>query len=129
MVGPVLLGWCCPVCEKPGLVPCDACRADMRHAPALAAPAGLDHCLALLRYEGAGRELVARIKYRNNRAALQWLATGMAALVEPLLAGEPFAVTWAPATPAHVRRRGFDHGAPARRPRGPEPSPTGRARC
>jgi predicted amidophosphoribosyltransferase len=82
----------------------------MRRAPALGTPPGLDHCLALLRYEGAGRELVARLKYRNRRVALEWLVEGMAALLDPALASVVDVVTWAPATPDHVRRRGFDHG-------------------
>ncbi len=68
---------------------------------------GVDWCAALLSYRGPARELVARAKYRNQRAGLRWLATGMAALV----ADRSFdAVTWAPANPAHARRRGFDHG-------------------
>lgn len=82
----------------------------MRPAPALGTPPALDHCLALLRYEGPGRELVARLKFRNQRAALGWLAEGMAALLDSALRGAIDVVTWAPATPHHVRRRGFDHG-------------------
>lgn len=65
----------------------------------------MDRCSALLRYDGPARDLVARVKYRNARAAVGWLATGMAALV----ADAPIAVvTWAPTSPAHRRRRGFD---------------------
>jgi competence protein ComFC len=82
----------------------------MGPAAALGTPPGLDECLALLSYEGAARELVARIKYRNHRAALGWLATGMAGLVDTVLRSEIDIVTWAPATPEHARRRGFDHG-------------------
>lgn len=78
----------------------------MRPAPALADPLGVDACLALLSYEGASRELVARLKYRNHRAALPGLALAMASLV-----GDPMGidvVTWAPTTPARRRQRGFD---------------------
>jgi predicted amidophosphoribosyltransferase len=68
---------------------------------------GVDWCAALLSYQGAARELVARAKYRNQRAGLAWLAEGMAQLA----AAQTFdIITWAPANPAHVRARGFDHG-------------------
>ena len=71
-------------------------------------PDGLDRCVALLGYEGAGRELVARVKYRNARAVVGWLAAGMATLVRP---NEVDVVTWAPTTDARRRARGFDHAA------------------
>jgi predicted amidophosphoribosyltransferase len=77
----------------------------MRPAPPGPVPAALDLCRSLLAYEGAGRELVARIKYRNDRAALAWLAGGMAALVEPPAGA---VVTWAPTSARRRRRRGFD---------------------
>ena len=66
---------------------------------------GLDGCLALLAYVGAGRELVARLKYRNARSVVAWLAAGMAALIDE----RPEVVTWAPTTAARRRERGFDH--------------------
>jgi len=78
----------------------------MRPAPALADPLGVDACLALLSYEGAGRELVARLKYRNHRGALPGLALAMASLVAGPAAID--VVTWAPTTPARRRQRGFD---------------------
>jgi predicted amidophosphoribosyltransferase len=59
----------------------------------------------MLAYGGAGRELVARLKYRNARASVGYLARGMAALV---VRGEVDVVTWAPTTPARLRARGFD---------------------
>lgn len=74
-------------------------------------PAGLDGLVALLSYEGAGRELVARLKYRNQRECLEWLATGLTAALATELASRarrPWAVTWAPTTPARRRARGFD---------------------
>ncbi len=71
-------------------------------------PPDLDTCAALLAYEGVGRELVARLKYRNARAAAGFLAGAMAALVD---AGEVDVVTWAPTTAARRRRRGFDQAA------------------
>ncbi len=71
-------------------------------------PEGVRRCRALLLYAGTGRELVARLKYRNGRSVLGWLAAAMAALV-PHDAGEPVdVVTWAPTTDRRVARRGFD---------------------
>jgi predicted amidophosphoribosyltransferase len=93
----------------------------MRPAAAGPLPAALDLCCSLLAYEGGARELVARLKYRNDRAALAWLAGGLAALVEPPAA---VVVTWAPTGARRRRRRGFDQaellaGAVARRWRVP----------
>jgi ComF family protein len=99
----------------------------------------LDTCGALLAYEGVGRELVARLKYRNARAAAGFLADSMAALVDPL---DIDVVTWVPTTAARRRRRGFDQARLlarliARRldrplrpflVRAPGPAQTGRAR-
>jgi predicted amidophosphoribosyltransferase len=65
----------------------------------------LDTCAAFLAYEGPGRELVARLKYRNARAGVGFLAAGMVALVDP---SEIDVVTWAPTTRARRRARGFD---------------------
>ena len=101
----MLLPTCCPVCGAHGPAPCDSCREELRRAPNVAPPPGLDGSGALLVYAGAGRELVARLKYRNARSSLRFLAEGMAALVR---AGELHAVTWAPTTSARRRERGFD---------------------
>jgi len=100
----VLLPTTCPVCGAHGSAPCAGCAADLRRAPSLPTPAGVDSCAALLAYDGAGRELVARLKYRNARSSVPFLARGMAALAPP---GTDL-VTWAPTTPARVRARGFD---------------------
>jgi predicted amidophosphoribosyltransferase len=71
---------------------------------------GVDSCLALLAYEDVGRELVARLKYRNARSSLPFLAERMAALVAAEGAGPVGidVVTWAPTTDARRRERGFD---------------------
>jgi predicted amidophosphoribosyltransferase len=68
-------------------------------------PPGLDTCLALLAYDGEGRELVARLKYRDARAGAAYLARAMAALVDPTGID---VVTWAPTTGPRRRARGFD---------------------
>ena len=49
--------------------------------------------------------MVARLKYRNARAALPFLADAMASLVERARVD---VVTWAPTTAVRRRRRGFD---------------------
>lgn len=78
----------------------------MTRAAPLPPPPGLDRCAALLSYDGAARELVARLKYRNARASVRWLAGAMAQLVADV--AEIDAVTFVPTTPARRRERGFD---------------------
>ena len=40
-------------------------------------PVGVDAWCAAFAYEGVARELVARVKYRNVRAVVPWLAVAM----------------------------------------------------
>src|SRR3954452_20939316 len=101
----MLLATSCPICGRRGAAPCDACVAVLRPAPALPPPPGLDGCTALLAYEDEARELLARVKYRNARPALAWLAWQLAARVR---AASLAAVCWAPPAPARARQRGFD---------------------
>ena len=112
----------------------------MRPAPALPPPPGVQWCAALMAYDGVGREIVARFKYANARAALAWLAAEMAVLAG---AARTDVVSWVPTTPGRRRARGFDHGrllavAVARRlgvpcrpllVRLPGPAQTGRTRA
>ncbi|MDP9070383.1 MAG: ComF family protein, partial [Actinomycetota bacterium] len=91
----MLLPVACPVCGAIGPAPCPSCRAELRPPPALPPPGGVTSCAALLAYEGVGRELVARLKYRNARCLVPWLAAGMAALARR--AGGDV-VTWVPTT-------------------------------
>lgn len=105
----MLLAARCAVCDRPGASPCLACHAQLHPAPPEPDPPGLEGLVVLLRYDGVARELIARLKYRNRRLALGWLATGLASRV----AQEDVSVdvvTWAPTTAAHRRQRGFDHG-------------------
>ena len=97
----------CAGCGAVGPSPCAVCIASMRRAPALPAPEGVERCASLLLYVDAAREVVARVKYRNARASVPWLAVGMAGLVDPAAID---VVTWVPTTAARRRRRGFDHG-------------------
>jgi len=77
---------------------------ELDRAPALAPPPGVDRCSALLAYDDAGRELVARLKYRNARSTLRWLAVGMAECSPPNVD----VVTWVPTSGVRRRERGFD---------------------
>jgi predicted amidophosphoribosyltransferase len=133
----MLLPRTCPLCRRPGAAPCAVCIGALERAPALAPPPGVDGCRAVLAYDGSGRELVARLKYRNARSSLRWLAAAMATLFDPAAID---AVTWVPTTSTRRQHRGFDQAellarAVARhwhRPcvallrRGPGPAQTGR---
>lgn len=94
----------CGACGRPGPSPCPRCWEELRPGGPVHVP-GLDACLALLAYEGPARELVARLKYRNARAGVGWLARGMADLAAP---HAPDLVAWVPTTAARRRARGFD---------------------
>lgn len=95
----------CPGCGARGAPLCAACADELRPAPGLPPPLGVDTCTALLAYDGPARELVARLKYRNHRSVLRSLGRAMAASVTVL----PDVVTWAPTTLERRRERGFDH--------------------
>ena len=70
-------------------------------------PAGLDAWASAFAYQGVVREIVARVKYRNARAAVPWLASAAAGTARDRgLSAE--VVTWAPTTSARRRARGFD---------------------
>ena len=72
-------------------------------------PAGIDAWWAAFAYEGAARELVARVKYRNVRAVVPWLAGAtVAAVPAAARASLPGVVTWAPTGRDRRRQRGFD---------------------
>ena len=88
---------------------CRACAALLRPAPNLPPPPGVDRCTAVLAYDddGPARDLVARVKYRNQRAVLDGLAAAMASALGG--ASGVDVVTWAPTTDARRRARGFDH--------------------
>jgi predicted amidophosphoribosyltransferase len=62
----------------------------------------------VLSYSGAGRELVARLKYRNARSSVPWLAAAMAAVAAPASGPGAELVTWVPTTPSRRRGRGYD---------------------
>jgi len=97
----------CPGCGAPGAPLCPRC-AEHLHPPRPAPPpAGVDAWGAAFAYEGVARELVARVKYRNVRAVVPWLAVAMVTAFDRLDAA-PAVVTWAPTSRERRRRRGFD---------------------
>jgi predicted amidophosphoribosyltransferase len=101
----VLLPPTCPICHRPGKAPCARCVAALERSPVLPPPAGVDELHALLRYDGAGRDLVTALKYRSGRDVLAWAAAAMARLATPPRGA---IVTWAPTSPRRRRARGFD---------------------
>ena len=136
----MLLPPSCPVCGTLGPAPCPSCRAGVVSAGVTSRPPDVDSAAAFLAFVGTGREVVARLKYRNARSSLRWLAEGMAALVDP---GAIDVVTWVPTTGARRRQRGYDQarllavavarrlGIPCRAllRRRPGPAQTGRSRA
>lgn len=100
----------CPGCGARGDPVCAACAATLRRASPAPPPRGVDLWVAPYAYEGVARELVARVKYRQARAALPWLAAAVAESVAAVRPSTPLdAVTWVPTTSARRRSRGFDH--------------------
>ncbi len=103
----VLLPGSCPGCGVAAEPVCASCLDTIEAAPPHATPPGLDALVVAFAYAGVARELVARVKYRNSRAAVTWLAEAMLASFQAVDAVD--VVTWAPTTPARRRERGFDH--------------------
>ena len=108
IVDSVLLPTRCPICHALGEAPCHDCRADLRPPPALPVPTGVDRLAVLFAYEGAGRHLVTRLKYRNARSSLGWLAAALAEVAIGPNQPRPDVVTWVPTSPSRRRDRGFD---------------------
>lgn len=96
----------CPGCGAVADPICDECARSLRAAPQSRPPAGVDAWAAPFAYEGAARELIARVKYRRMHAATDWLAASMAEVAK---VPDNAIVTWAPTTKARRRQRGFDH--------------------
>src|SRR5437667_11417916 len=89
---------------------CPGCLARARPAPAAPGPPPpeLDWWVAAFAYEGAVREALARVKYRNARSALPALATALADRLGRSANGPVDVVTWPPTTAPRRRQRGFD---------------------
>jgi predicted amidophosphoribosyltransferase len=93
----MLLQTRCPLCERPGPVPCPACTSELVAAPPGPVPAVFAYC-------DVGRRLVLALKYRGARSLVGPIAAAMAARV----GGAFDIVTWAPTSAARRRRRGYD---------------------
>lgn len=110
----VLLPTRCPGCGVRAEPVCRSCVAAMRYPRPSPPPLGIDAWVAAFAYEGVARELVARLKYRNARSALPWLAEATAAAARRRFGGAggtvfPDLITWPPTTASRRRERGFDH--------------------
>lgn len=128
----------CAVCDAPGQVLCDACRARLpyldwwRACPRCGAPFGRVQCTecndAMLQlmgrarlpfascasatvYEGAPARIVRTYKDRGERRLARELAYVMAASLPPAWRAERPALAAVPATGKALRARGFDHMA------------------
>lgn len=107
----VLLPRRCALCARTGDGVCAACAATLTPAPDVAPPPGLDAAWALLSYDEVTARLVAEIKFRNHRDALDAVGRALATVVRGS-AGSPGGpvdvVTWAPTSPERRRSRGYD---------------------
>lgn len=103
----------CVACGTRGGEPlCPSCRAAVRPARPGPVPLGCDRLVAAFSYAGPAREVVARVKYRDARHALPFLARAVAPLLDASVAlPADTIVSWPPTTRAHRRTRGFDHAA------------------
>lgn len=98
----------CVGCGARGPACCPRCAVRLRVPPGASPPAGIDWWAACFAYEGIGRELIARAKYRGERAALRELGERLAVVVRRAPAPIDI-VTWAPASNARFARTGVDH--------------------
>jgi ComF family protein len=97
----------CAGCGRSGGAVCRACARLLAPAVGAPPPPFVDDWFALFAYEGIARELVARIKYRNERAIVPWFARHIANIASRRWRVD--VVTWAPTTRERRRTRGFDH--------------------
>lgn len=126
----------CAVCDEPGTLLCDSCRANLpyidwwRACAACGAPFGHVQCTecnpvmlnaanrsefpfasaaSALVYSTAARRIVSAYKDHGERRLAQTMADLMAPYVSPEWRATACAVTFVPATAAACRNRGFDH--------------------
>jgi predicted amidophosphoribosyltransferase len=102
----------CPACRRladnagPGAL-CARCeRLILAATPAPAPIAGIEGPLALTRYEGPGRALVAALKRAHLRAVTEAAAELILQRYAGALAGRPLVAV--PAAPLRAQQRGFD---------------------
>ena len=99
----------CPGCGARGAAVCTSCASTLHIAPRVPPPAGIEWWCSCFVYAGVARELVARGKYRDERAALRWFVPQVARAVTPIHA-DVDVVTWIPASAARLDAHGVDHG-------------------
>jgi ComF family protein len=102
----VLLLVTCVVCGRAEASVCTTCARELRRAPSLTVPLGLDSCRALLAYDDAARAALTSLKNGQRRDLVAVLAGALVQLATPPPPGT--AVTWAPTSPGRRRTRGFD---------------------
>lgn len=100
---------CCVGCGRPPVALCPACleRAPFG-ATAQPPPPPVDGWVTVFAYEGAVREALARLKYRNARSALPVLAAALVERLHEAPLGPIDVVTWPPTTAVRRQGRGFD---------------------
>ncbi len=81
----------------------------MRAAPPGGPLPGIAWSSSVYAYEGVARELVARVKYRNERVAVRFLGSRLAMQCAHLPVPVDV-VTWVPASGGRLAARGVDHG-------------------
>jgi predicted amidophosphoribosyltransferase len=102
----------CPGCGRVGEDPiCSRCRARLRPAPVSAPPVPVAWWTSCFSYEGVAREVIARAKYRGERAAVHELARQLAIATKARAPHAVDVVTWPPASRARFARSGIDHAA------------------
>ena len=96
----------CVVCGAGNVLLCTSCARRLVPAPALPPPPGVDEARTLFLYDEVGAGVLGALKYRNAHRLVRLLGPQLAAIAP----ARPDLVTWAPATPANRRRRGYDQG-------------------
>lgn len=100
----------CVVCSARGTELCASCARSLTPAPESPPPPGLDWFGCLFAYQGAARELIVNMKYRNSRSSVALVAAPLAELAHPALEGwlDRTVITWAPTSGSRRRARGYD---------------------
>lgn len=98
----------CSGCGDIGVSLCSTCEGRLRPAGDRARIASVRRIVVAWTYEGAARRLILDLKVAGRRDAAQPLVAAMCRAVrrEGVLGS---VITWVPARPKDVLRRGFDH--------------------
>jgi len=93
-------------CGADRVLLCGRCEERLTPAPPLPPPPGVDSASALFIYDEVGSSVIGALKYANSHRLVRRLGPRLAAAAPRGLD----MVTWAPATAANRRRRGYDQG-------------------